>query len=542
MKKYCSILLALIIILTAGIFSTTCASAASVPSVTVGNASGFAGDTVEVPISISGNPGITALSFDISYDSSKLSLVKATDKAILGTSTATFGNDLSLIPYTLCWDDLSSKNNTGNGTVATLEFKILNGATGTADISIKLNQGSTFNVDFEDVEFRTVNGSVDIRTVALSSISVKTNPAKTNYYVGDTLNTSGLTLTATYNNGTTQTVSSGFTCTPTALNTAGTQKITVTYGGKTANFNVTVNDVALSGIAVKTNPAKTTYYVGDTLNTSGLTLTATYNNGTTQTVSSGFTCTPTALNTAGTQKITVTFGGYTTYFSVTVVAVYTVKFDPNGGNSNPKIYTITDTVTVPDTIPTKDGYEFIGWAKTPDATDAEYYCSEILSITEDTTFYAVWEEIVIPETPEEPETPETPEEPEIPEKPETPPVIEYSPEIMIRKPSTSSISYGDSIILHAETEGELPAGATIKWEASNGIFDMNVSSDGKTCKISSVSNGTAKITAKIVDADGETISSDELIMGSDAGFLAKLIAFFKSIFGLTRTIPQIFRG
>ena len=389
---------------------------------------------------------------------------------------------------------------------------------------------------------KSTSFNVTVTDIALSGITVKANPAKTSYFVGDTLNTSGLALAAKYNNGTTQPVSSGFTCTPTALNTAGTQKITVTYGGKTANFNVTVNDVALSGIAVKTNPAKTTYYVGDTLNTSGLTLTATYNNGTTQTVSSGFTCTPTALNTAGTQKITVTFGGYTTYFSVTVVAVYTVKFDPNGGNSNPKIYTITDTVTVPDTIPTKDGYEFIGWAKTPDATDAEYYCGEILSITEDTTFYAVWEEIVIPETPEEPETPETPEEPEIPEKPETPPVIEYSPEIMIRKPSTSSISYGDSIILHAETEGELPAGATIKWEASNGIFDMNVSSDGKTCKISSVSNGTAKITAKIVDADGETISSDELIMGSDAGFLAKLIAFFKSIFGLTRTIPQIFRG
>ena len=255
------------------------------------------------------------------YDSSKISLLSATDGAILGTSTATFGNDISLIPYTLCWDDLSTKNNTGNGTVATLKFKVLSGATGTAGITIKLNQGSTFNVDLEDVEFKTVNGSVNITAVSLSSIAVKSMPTKTSYFVGDTLNTSGLALTATYNNGTTQTISSGFTCSPTTLNTEGTQKVTVTYSGKTTSFNVTVNPVMLSSIAVKSAPTKTSYFVGDTLNTSGLALTATYNNGTTKTITSGFTCNVTTLNTAGTQNVTVTYSGKTANFSVTVTAV-----------------------------------------------------------------------------------------------------------------------------------------------------------------------------------------------------------------------------
>ena len=136
----------------------------------------------------------------------------------------------------------ATKNNTGNGTVATLKFKILSGATGTAEIAIKLNQGSTFNVDLEDVKFETVNGSVNITEVSLSSISVKTNPTKNSYFVGDTLDISGLALTATYNNGTTKTITNGFTCTPTTLNTAGSQKITVTYSGHICSFSVEVSE------------------------------------------------------------------------------------------------------------------------------------------------------------------------------------------------------------------------------------------------------------------------------------------------------------
>ena len=74
----------------------------------------------------------------------------------------------------------------------------------------------------------------------VSSISIKSNPAKTTYTEGETLNTSGLKLAVKYSDGSTKEVTSGFTCTPTTLLTVGTQKITVTFGGKTATFNVTV--------------------------------------------------------------------------------------------------------------------------------------------------------------------------------------------------------------------------------------------------------------------------------------------------------------
>ena len=162
---------------------------------------------------------------------------------------------------------------------------------------------------------------VTVSEVVMTGLSVATKPSKTSYFVGDSLNTSGLTLTATYNDGSKKTITSGFTCTPTKLSTAGTQKITVQYGGKSTSFDVTVSEVVMTGISVATKPSKTSYFVGDTLNTSGLTLTASYNNGAKKTITSGFTCTPTKLSTASTQKITVQFGGLTTSFDVTVSEV-----------------------------------------------------------------------------------------------------------------------------------------------------------------------------------------------------------------------------
>ena len=211
--------------------------------------------------------------------------------------------------------------------------------------------------------------TVNVQDVTLSGIAIASNPSKTSYYVGDTLDTTGLKLTATYSNGTAQTITSGFTCTPTALTAAGTQTVTVNYGGKTATFTVNVQDVTLSGIAIASNPTKTSYFVGDTLDTTGLKLTATYNNGTTQTVTGGFTCTPTALSTAGVQTVTVNYGGKTATFTVSVelpvLPFVTLTFDPTDGvldladTPEKTVYPGEAYGRLPE--PTADGMVFLGW-------------------------------------------------------------------------------------------------------------------------------------------------------------------------------------
>ncbi|MBR3448222.1 MAG: hypothetical protein IKH27_10495, partial [Oscillospiraceae bacterium] len=128
-------------------------------AVIVDTISANAGDTVSVPIRLQKNPGVAALSLSISYDTSKLKLLSVTDGKILGGSNFISGRDLTAVPYTMNWDDLSDENNTGNGIVVTLEFEVL--AAAYIPVSVAVNQRSTFNVDMEEVPFDTVDGAVD---------------------------------------------------------------------------------------------------------------------------------------------------------------------------------------------------------------------------------------------------------------------------------------------------------------------------------------------------------------------------------------------
>ncbi len=111
--------------------------------------------------------------------------------------------------------------------------------------------------------------------------------------------------------------------------------------------------------------------------------------------------------------------------------------------------------------------------------------------------------------------------------------------ISIRKPSTTTINYGDSIILHADISGELPVGYCVEWTASNNNFKWTA--NGATCEISPEKSGDTTFTATIYDVEGNPVSTDEQTMTSKAGFFQKIIAFFKKLFGLTKTIPNVFK-
>lgn len=208
---------------------------------------------------------------------------------------------------------------------------------------------------FVDLSQDVING---YRTKTLTSISVTTLPTKTSYYKNDTLDTTGIVVTGTYDDSSTSDITSGCTFSPTTLSTAGTQQITVTHSsGLTTHFNVTVSNTTrtLSSIAVTTMPTKTTYIQGETLNTTGIVVTGTYSDSSTDEVTSGCTFSPTTLNTVGTQQITVTHtaSNKQTSFNVTVeeqqaseatISItkgdYTAGYDGTDGTSG----TITKTV------------------------------------------------------------------------------------------------------------------------------------------------------------------------------------------------------
>ena len=164
-----------------------------VPAITVSSLTADTGSTVEIPIIMENNPGVAAVSLDVTYDNTKLSLASVEDGKILGTSTFLSGKDLTMVPYTLNWDDLSSENNTGNGTLAVLTFNVLDSDATDTSIKVSVNQKSTFNVDFEDVVFETHEGLITINKSSQDSTTTSTSTTTT---TSDTTTTSTTTTTS----------------------------------------------------------------------------------------------------------------------------------------------------------------------------------------------------------------------------------------------------------------------------------------------------------------------------------------------------------
>lgn len=109
-------------------------------------------------------------------------------------------------------------------------------------------------------------------TKTVDSIAVTTTPTKTTYYQGDTLDTTGIVVTATYDDSSKDDVTKDCTFSPTTLSTVGTQTITVTHTStKTTTFDVTVNEQrTMTGIELHGSLTKTEYVVGQNYDITGL--------------------------------------------------------------------------------------------------------------------------------------------------------------------------------------------------------------------------------------------------------------------------------
>lgn len=88
---------------------------------------------------------------------------------------------------------------------------------------------------------------------------------------------------------------------------------------------------------------------------------------------------------------------YTQNSSITLYAVwdiprYAVKFNANGGSRAPKTQSKeADTdLTLSETIPTRNGYVFVGWADNKKASAAQYTAGDVYTENKAITLYAVW--------------------------------------------------------------------------------------------------------------------------------------------------------
>ncbi|MBR5295504.1 MAG: leucine-rich repeat protein, partial [Clostridia bacterium] len=129
------------------------------PTFYVNTEKGKAGDTVEIIVSIKENPGIVSLKVDVGYDTNVLELVDIKGGEFDST---TFG-PISANPIAVNWCDAVNPNNTTNGAVAILTFKIKEGAPlGDTEITLSYDPENVYDFDFKNVFFVVESGKVTV--------------------------------------------------------------------------------------------------------------------------------------------------------------------------------------------------------------------------------------------------------------------------------------------------------------------------------------------------------------------------------------------
>ena len=204
------------------------------------------------------------------------------------------------------------------------------------DSNVKLTSGNTADVNNQNVVLnylgKTLNFTITV-TDPVKSLKITSPMTKIEYDHGESFDFTGLKLTATKKSGATESLqynsqgvsisentasvnSNNFTALPddgTGVK-KGTQKITFTYEGQKAEATVTVNDT-INSVELISQPTKTVYKYGESLDLTGAKLKVSFGSGNTTTINlpDGNVAISTYSNTTigVKQNLTATYGGKT---------------------------------------------------------------------------------------------------------------------------------------------------------------------------------------------------------------------------------------
>lgn len=270
------------------------------------------------------------------------------------TAITSVGADLSILTeapkVSLTSNDTVHNNSIYNDNVTVNLNKgsgeIYKDGTKVADVSPTTPYLAADNGSYSIKNVKDIVGNIAVDSsfsisLGVKSISMQTAPAKTSYIEGTATSvdpTNGV-VKITYNNNTTSTVDlTAAMCTGYDLSIYSTatasQAVTVTYQGKTTNFNVSVVKKSLSSIKVTKNPDKTIYSQGTAINVTGGEITLSYDNNTSEVIpmTSNMIQSP-DMTTTGTKNVSVTYLGKSTTYAITVNEKVISNFTLNG-NSN----------------------------------------------------------------------------------------------------------------------------------------------------------------------------------------------------------------
>lgn len=189
-------------------FSVMEASAADTASeIKVATVSAEAGSEIDVPVEITSNEGIVAISFTIEYDTDALELVSVKDCGLFADASYTPGGDLTAVPFRVMWENaLATDNYTDTGSVAVFHFNVLDTAeSGLSEIKINVEADNTFDVNMDDVAFESVNGGIEIAGEETTTTTTETTTTTTTTTTTATTTTTEETTTTTEETTTTET-------------------------------------------------------------------------------------------------------------------------------------------------------------------------------------------------------------------------------------------------------------------------------------------------------------------------------------------------
>ena len=120
-----------------------------------------AGDEVTLSVSTVNNPGVAVLTLGINYDAEKLELVGFENSGFTGWTVKT----------SAVW--VGDNDSTYNGEILKLKFKVLDGASGKTEVTLRCGDGDAYNYDEEPVSFEVVSGGVVIEKAHTHSYTEK---------------------------------------------------------------------------------------------------------------------------------------------------------------------------------------------------------------------------------------------------------------------------------------------------------------------------------------------------------------------------------
>ena len=166
------------------------------------------------------------------------------------------------------------------------------------------------------VTYQGLSTEFEVNVNSIKSIEL-TKPTKLEYKYGESLDTSGMSVKAIYDDNQSEVIKSDYSVTGYDKTKSGTQTITVTYRNQTATFDVTVAEPVITKFEITTPPTTTEYYVGQDLKTDGMVVTVTFEDESTKTTTA-YTLSGYDKNTVGAQTVTVSYKGFSATFDVTV--------------------------------------------------------------------------------------------------------------------------------------------------------------------------------------------------------------------------------